>query len=185
VDLTTNDQVDEPAFDEDVPSGGERLGRIRAGYIRSTLLMRFMPALLGSWMPVDVDEPRPIVGIWSWNNRRLSNRLWNELTRVCVTKQDGADAIVEVAGEIRLGGTTQWWPTFLIGLRDWSSARRVLVLSGTRQHVGKNWSGSPRRAFELLASISSGAGADTFWQVVSADEGYAQQDSDGTQVDSQ
>jgi hypothetical protein len=172
----TDDQENEAAFDGEVPQG-EGVGRIRAGYIRTPLLARLARVQFG-WVPVDVDGPRLITGRWAWRNRRLSNRLWRELTRIGATKQHGADEIVEVAGEVHIGVAFTWTPQFLIGSWDYDLGRRVLVLSGTGPHQGETWSGSSGRLFSILSGISTGGGANTLWHVLQSDEGYARRGRD-------
>jgi hypothetical protein len=167
-----DDQEGEAAFDGYVPASGEAIGRVRAAYIRIPLLARLVRIHFG-WLPVDVDGPRPITGLWAWRNRRLSNRLWSELTRIGATKQHGLDAIVEVAGEAHIGVGFTWAPTFLIGSWDFDRGRRILILSGTGHHQGETWRGSSHRLFSILSGISTGSGPDTLWHVLQSDEGHA------------
>lgn len=152
----------------------ERMGPFRfRGSSRSPLIA----LLIGwprTWFQVDVDEPWEITGT-SWRNKRLSDRLWAELSRVGVSKRDGHSSFVEVAGEFRTGFYFSWWSSaFLIGIIDHTS-RRVFSFTGTQLHEDDTWTGMPERAFGLFASLPRSAGQDAFWRTFSADAGYAKE----------
>lgn len=129
------------------------------------------------WLQGEMEERFEVTGLLSRANKRLNDRLWNELERIGVTKQQAPETFVAVAGEFGLGLNVPWLSSAqLVGQRTGSG--RIFGLSGRGSYARERWRGLPSVAFQLLEGIADRAGPHEFWTAFRIDSGHSIEDTE-------